>query len=430
MLILKTVKAILLSVLVFDMKILIIADDITGSLDTGAKFSARGLSTEIFGIEDFEQKLNKCTSDVAVINSETRHVTEGEAYKTVFSIVTVALKMRIPVILKKIDSVLRGHIGAELEAASDASGGKDVFLIPAYPDQGRTTVGGVQYLNGIPINQSEFSEDKLNPVTESNISKIIARESDIKVISLKASDPPKELGNSVVILDALTAEDIRRNVRECLSFSDKPLIFSGCAGVAMELAAAFSEKTCDIPFVEDHSLAVICGSCSPVTLNQLDFAEVKGCKRVSFEISELISDVKPDSYRKKTEQIRNICNDGNTIIIDISRRTAEKAPETDRPQISPQIVDGLSDVVSECEDALSGYTFLITGGDTLSAYMRKSWCSRIELIGEMFPGVVISRFSFEPSRKVKNIISKSGGYGSENIVIKCANFLLRVTANE
>ena len=419
-----------IQLLVRNMKILIIADDITGSLDTGAKFAARGLSADIIGIEGFEQKLGQCGSDVAVINAESRHLSTEDAYKTVFIIVAAASKMGIPVILKKTDSVLRGHIGAELEAAAKASGGKKVYLIPAYPDQGRTTVGGRQYLNGIPIDKSGFSKDMLDPVTESDIVRIIARESDISAVSLRSGEAVEAYKGSIVILDAQDAQDMKCNVRVCLSQPERPLVFAGCAGLAMELAEAFSDQSCKIPDIEDRSLAVVCGSCSPVTLRQLDYAEENGCERVSFTISELVSRSKSDTYLERIDRIREICALGSTLIIDISRETVEEYPEMDVQQISREIVDGLSNVVTECEDALKEYTLLLTGGDTLSAYMRRNECSRVELLGEMFPGVAVSRFTFGRSGRTQYIISKSGGYGFENVVIQCAKLLKRGTVNE
>ena len=53
------------------------------------------------------------------------------------------------IVLKKIDTALRGHLGAELDAAIAAAGAAEAFVLPAIPRVGRTTVGGEQRIDGV-----------------------------------------------------------------------------------------------------------------------------------------------------------------------------------------------------------------------------------------------------------------------------------------
>jgi D-threonate/D-erythronate kinase len=53
-----------------------------------------------------------------------------------------------PLLYVKLDSLLRGHVGAALDGALDGAGAATAVVAPAFPAQGRTTVGGRQLVDG------------------------------------------------------------------------------------------------------------------------------------------------------------------------------------------------------------------------------------------------------------------------------------------
>ena len=106
-------------------------------------------------------------ADVLVIDTESRHISEKEAYGRVKDVFAVPGAKDVPHIYKKTDSALRGNIGAELQAVLDASGEDSAAFIPAYPGVGRITRDGIQYINGVPVSMSEFGRDSFNPIKTS-----------------------------------------------------------------------------------------------------------------------------------------------------------------------------------------------------------------------------------------------------------------------
>ncbi len=89
-------------------KLLIIADDFTGALDTGIQFVNKGIATQVFtkmpeAIGDIDE-----TTEVLVIDSETRPMPAAKAYDAVKNITGWAKAIKIPIIFKKTDSALRG----------------------------------------------------------------------------------------------------------------------------------------------------------------------------------------------------------------------------------------------------------------------------------------------------------------------------------
>jgi len=87
----------------------IVADDLTGAMDSSGYFARRGLNTVVLLEPDFSS-----TADVLVINTNSRAETPDIAHERVRHAVR---NLSGRVIYKKIDSTLRGNIGTELEAA-------------------------------------------------------------------------------------------------------------------------------------------------------------------------------------------------------------------------------------------------------------------------------------------------------------------------
>ena len=113
-------------------KLLIIADDFTGALDTGIQFKKQGICTQVFTKKQISDDEIKPDTQVLVIDSETRPLSKDEAYSEVKSIAEWALSAGIEIIFKKTDSALRGNIGAELSALADAAKNGTVFFLPGY----------------------------------------------------------------------------------------------------------------------------------------------------------------------------------------------------------------------------------------------------------------------------------------------------------
>ena len=108
-------------------KLLVIADDFTGALDTGVQFKAKESLVLIYqpGDNTIREIMQK-SIQVLVIDAETRHMTPQKAYETVFTIISAAMELGIRYIYKKTDSGMRGNIGSELSAFYDASGGRNI----------------------------------------------------------------------------------------------------------------------------------------------------------------------------------------------------------------------------------------------------------------------------------------------------------------
>ena len=170
--------------------VLVVADDYTGALDTGVQFTASGASVYVTTYVDlcmpFDTNLF-ANYDVLVVDAESRHLTAEQADLRVGALTREAARCGFSYFYKKTDSALRGNIGAELGAMLESGGGASLAFAPAYPMSGRITVGGIQYINGVPVGESVFAQDVYAPVKHSKIADIINEQTSINAISLPDS---------------------------------------------------------------------------------------------------------------------------------------------------------------------------------------------------------------------------------------------------
>ncbi|HEV2483337.1 MAG TPA: four-carbon acid sugar kinase family protein [Puia sp.] len=144
--------------------IAVIADDLTGAAELGGIGLRHGLRTEIRTIVP-----EHTGAVLLVIAADSRSKPEPAAIDEMTAI-THALKALQPEwIYKKTDSVLRGHVIAELKTHLGILGFESALLIPANPILGRTIQGGHYYLNGKPIHHSAFSIDPEFPIYSADI---------------------------------------------------------------------------------------------------------------------------------------------------------------------------------------------------------------------------------------------------------------------
>ena len=274
-------------------KLAILADDFTGALDTAVQFSSRGIETSLQISNEIPGQL-KPDCQVLAVNLETRHLSAQSAYESVYKTALAFRTMRVPYLYIKVDSGLRGNVGASLAAAISAWG-QSVLLSPAYPDAGRVVQDGLLYIRGTPISRSCFAEDLFNPILRDRISDILKSQTD-RTVSSHAG--PAD--NAIVPKDAQSNDDLRQIAWRAIR-RDKFSLLAGSAGLARflpEILQIESERVRVDRLPEP--LLVISGSASRVSVEQLRYAQEHGFRSIALEgiaserpaLGKLLRDVK------------------------------------------------------------------------------------------------------------------------------------------
>lgn len=383
-------------------RLLIIADDFTGALDTGVQFSRKDIPTIVVSLETPLEDIAEDYS-VVVLDSESRHLKAEEAFGIIKRVACRASEQGFTHLYKKTDSALRGNIGAELGALATATG-RCLHFIPALPTSNRITRDGVQYIDGVPVAESIFGKDPFNPVTESRIEDIIRQESDIPVYS----NTEHTKAPSIVIHDAVSLSDM---VSIAEDLGDNGLkVTAGCAGFACVLADALNfRKVRKQHLLSGEFLLVICGSINNISKNQLRIAESKGYRIVSIPQDTLLKGEAFNIYAS----IDKSSLDKDCLVFKVSL--------DDNPGLSlsykgegEEIADALGKLANDIYSSDFNGTLFCIGGDTLHAIADNMKMKCFIPQEELFPGVVSARMIGSDGEI--NIITKSGGLGDEDII--------------
>lgn len=414
-------------------RLLIIADDFTGALDTGVQFAACGAATRVTTDRTAELSCYADCCEVLVVDAETRHMPAEQAYGIVAGIVAKAVKLGISHIFKKTDSALRGNIGAELIALLEASGESQLPFLPAFPQMNRRTVKGVHYIGDVPVAQSVFGKDPFEPVIHSDISRIISLQSSVPVTSrdvlteenASCSEP------GIIVYDGSSLEDLITTAQQ-LYAEDKLHIMAGCAGFASVLPKLLklgNGEPVAMPQL-DSNLLVICGSVNPITVAQCDRAEQADFLRIRLIPEQKLE---PEHWISREgemefQALRALLNQYRYRILDTNDFGSNKATADyaaahgmTTEDVRKAVSRSIGYLVSRLFPDPNLGTLLITGGDTLLQCMDYMDIREIEPLREMAPGVVLSRFHYQGYTRY--VISKSGGFGKEDLLITLSQMI-------
>ena len=180
-------------------KIMIIADDLTGAADTGVKFTAcgpvrlinAGFSLASAGKGDrpsSPQSPEIGLDEILAVNTETRNVPADKVPGALAQAIAYGGRPLPDLIYKKIDSCLRGHVGLELSCLLESRPYKAALVAPAYPAFNRITKESLHYIDGRPVSETELARDPLRPVKDSNLNRVISEGHNLPVHSLRLGD--------------------------------------------------------------------------------------------------------------------------------------------------------------------------------------------------------------------------------------------------
>ena len=183
------------------------------------------------------------------------------------------------------DSTDSGNIGPVGDALMEALGTQQAIYCPAFPENGRTIFFGHLFVGDILLSDSHMRHHPLNPMTDSSLIRVLARQTKHKVglVSLKQV----QAGSATLraALDKLALDDVRHVVVDAVADTDLGIIgeavgddalVTGGSGVALGLPAAYRRRGLmthrsgadALPKVDGPSV-VLSGSCSAATLGQI-----------------------------------------------------------------------------------------------------------------------------------------------------------------
>ncbi len=417
----------------------IIADDLTGANDTALQFHLRGANTQILLSDDIEL-LNTAGTQTWAISTESRNVTPHEAYEKVKETTKMFLdKVKPDYFYKKIDSTVRGNIAVETLGMLEVLGWDAVVVIPAFPLEGRITVGGYHLLKGVPIERTEMARDPHSPIFESHLPTLfksqlpeefhkIVASVELKTVMKGAGPILKCLneliadGKKLIIVDAVSTTDIEQIVL-AMNKTDYKILPTGTAATARVLSDVwFSDVQIEHinKTIPELPKFIVSGSATQITANQIERLEQSdeyddNMLVISLDLLTVLGGVKPELV----DRIVSNLGENNIVVVHTSQlmknfdgfSDESLRAELTKAELAGVITDFLAELTRQVVEKKE--LILITlGGETSYKCCAEIGATQLQLIDEVAPAIALSM-----DHKAQWIVTKSGNLGGVNTLI-------------
>lgn len=407
-----------------------IADDYTGASDLANTLMKNGLRTiQTIGIPDPFLALPDV--DAVVVSLKIRSVAAAEAVAAATQADHWLRERGAGHVMYKIcstfDSTDAGNIGPVTDALNDAAGGGVTLVTPAFPETGRTVYLGNLFVGAQPLNESPLKDHPLNPMHDANLVRVMARQSrgtvglvDLKTIAagpeaVKAAlDTLHTQGFTAAIADAVFEKDLETLGAVALQTRAS----TGASGLGLGLARAlvrsgrvFPRPEADAIGPVDGLAAIIAGSCSKATLQQLDAAER----------SMPVLRLDPEKLLAGPEEISNAISwageriEAGPIVIAASATpdvVSQLQSRYGRDASGHAIEDATATIAAELV-ARGVRRLVVAGGETSGAVVDRLAIPAFLIGPEIAPGVPVLR-SVGNAQGDMLLALKSGNFGGED----------------
>jgi len=384
------------------MLIAVLADDLTGAADAGVQLVHAGYRTAVFF---GESEVLTDDLDAVSFDTDSRTMPVGFAAKRVLEAAHVAREARI--VYKKLDSTLRGNVAAELAAALGATRRERVVVAPAFPDAGRTTVGGTQRVHGVPVDETEMANDPHARVSEAHVPSLLAHAfSSVGALGVEDLANPERVrrtleDNECVVADAERDEDLEALVRAVPD--PARVLWAGSAGLALALGSVYPGPCAGDTGAQRarvRPVLVVVGSLSGVAREQ-----VRRLVREYGEMAIPVGGGGTDVVQEAVGAAREALAGGTCAVV--------HSPE-ERSSSGEAVLGSLAQVVARLseEDLFQG--LVLTGGATAVGVARRLGASGIRLQGEVESGVPLGTLI---GPKPHPVVTKAGGFGGPDTLV-------------
>jgi uncharacterized protein YgbK (DUF1537 family) len=386
---------------------------------------------------------NKNTQTWA-ISTETRNLSAEVAYQKVKLATEACIeKLNLEFFYKKIDSTLRGNIAVETLAMLEVLKWDAAIVIPAFPAEGRITVGGYHLLKGVPVERTELARDVHSPIFESHIPTLLKSqlpESKKELVGLielstimKGAGPIliklNELikqGKKLIVMDSVSITDIEQVVL-AVNKSEYNILAAGSAACAQvfgnvwlpELKNQHISKT-----IPELPKLIISGSATQITKAQID----KLANSDDFENTYFIDlDTKMILEGVTDELVQRVVSNlgtKNIVVVHTSHLINDFDGFSDdslnaqltKSKLAFMITDFLAEltkIVVNKKDLI-----LVTlGGETSYKCCRAIDSLQLQIVDEVSPAIALSI-----DHKAQWIVAKSGNLGNSNTLVEILNY--------
>ncbi len=347
--------------------ILVLADDLSGAAEVAGGFLGR----------DTELTLHlgavPVTSGVTVVDLDTRTKTaEGAARIVAEALAGVQTGTRV---VKKIDSLLRGHIGAEVSVLAERG---PVLVAAALPALRRRVERGVLHVDGTPLHETDSWHAELG-------------------------QPPRTVAElfgtgDITICDAETDADLDRIVAE----AGPHVQLVGTAALAAAVARTLPAAPAPVSPRDGRAVLVVVGTAAPAAREQIAALDPDGRATVTVGARELLCD------KADPEPARQVLARGTAVL------TIGGAVE---PAETSAVSRAFATYVADLQRTVQP-DLVLTGGETARAVVDAIGITTLRPVHQIHHGAVVSEAS-----DGRRVVTRPGSFGGTDSLAAIVHYL-------
>lgn len=348
-----------------------------------------------------------------VVDTDSRALSAGQAAALAVGSLRRVAAGRAPgnILFKKIDSTLRGHVAAELRAALSPPGLVDLALVcPALPEQGRTLQEGVLHLREQPLRGADGATlDLMRLLAGVDANAMLVRPREAGHADALARVLLEAVGRGVRVLaaDASNEEDLGLIARAAAAVRARVrLLAVGSAGLAKALAAQVLQAGAVLaPAGERPSgpVVAVVGSFSPVTQQQVDaLVDEPDVHLARLDAGAWLGE--PGRVAEAIALARSRAAQGHDVVFSV----CGEAPAASSRELVRRMAAAAEPEIR------SASSLVLTGGDTARSVLDLLGVGRLDVAGELEPGICLSR----GGTGLPSIVTKAGGFGDRHSLVR------------
>lgn len=420
----------------------VIADDYTGASDLANTLTREGVRTvQTIGVPDDALALPE--ADAVVVSLKSRSIPAAEAVEQSLAAARWLTARGASHILFKVcstfDSTDEGNIGPVTDALRAATGAAIVPVTPAFPETLRTVYMGHLFVGDVPLDESPLRHHPLNPMTDADLRRVLARQSagrvglvPLRTVAAGAQAISARLdqlagdGRTAAILDAVFDADL-----EAIGAAVAPLPLStGASGLGLGLARALvatgrvlrrADAGPDLAQGVGGHAAVVAGSCSTATLEQIALAE-RDMPVLRLDAERLVTRGSAE-VASALDWARARLPDGPVLIAasDDPQKVAEAQARFGRVETG-RAVEHATAAISEGLVAAGVRRLVVAGGETSGASVDRLRLPAFLVGPEIAPGVPLLRTAGQAGPAML-LALKSGNFGGPDFFARALSMM-------
>ncbi len=425
----------------------IVADDLTGANTVGGLLTESGFRILTTVRDCHIKNLEVSGYDGIVVNSMSRGLDADAARIKVKENTDALLSKGCKYFCKRIDSTIRGNLGAEVEGMLSALGSDYIAIcVPSYPDSGKVTIGGYLLANAVPVNRTAAGQDALKPVRSSYVPDVFHEQTRLPSILIPLSVVEKgandvirslkaaaEAGNRIIVIDTASKADIDL-AAQCVIEAEIKAVAVDPGPFTQALFPRYKDVKRKSEKIRGRVL-IVAGSVSGLTRTQLNYLEKEvSTSLVSIDVRPFLdgaydtSSLSDLAYNiAETSNHHKIFGFHSLAMADLALdlKTEAAARGISLSEISQRITYGLAKlaklVLGLVKVPVNGV--YLTGGDVTVSFCDELGAEAIDLHDEIFPHVSYGSLRGGQFAGLK-IITKGGLIGKEDTAWQCVKHLI------